>query len=113
MGIIDTALTHAMLCLWPGWAAPSTHANHFTRLSTHIQCPTRHLVLQTYEGGLGGEPGNEAHGGYAYCGVAAGALAGCLGCLDLPALQAWAASMQVSMLVGPQVPMRSVVGYLR
>ena len=52
-------------------------------------------MLQTYEGGLGGEPGNEAHGGYAYCGVAAGALAGCLGCLDLPALQAWAASMQV------------------
>jgi protein farnesyltransferase subunit beta len=26
---------------------------------------------QTHEGGLGGEPGNEAHGGYAYCGLAA------------------------------------------
>lgn len=26
---------------------------------------------QTYEGGLGGEPGNEAHGGYTYCGLAA------------------------------------------
>ena len=26
---------------------------------------------QTYEGGLGGEPGNEAHGGYTFCGLAA------------------------------------------
>jgi prenyltransferase beta subunit len=26
---------------------------------------------QTYEGGLGGEPGNEAHGGVTYCGFAA------------------------------------------
>ena len=53
-------------------------------------------MLQTYEGGLGGEPGNEAHGGYAYCGCAAAALGGCLDCLDLPALRDWAASMQVS-----------------
>jgi protein farnesyltransferase subunit beta len=26
---------------------------------------------QTFEGGIGGEPGNEAHGGYTYCGLAA------------------------------------------
>ncbi|KAK9480455.1 terpenoid cyclases/protein prenyltransferase alpha-alpha toroid [Lipomyces japonicus] len=26
---------------------------------------------QTYEGGLGGAPGNEAHGGYTFCGIAA------------------------------------------
>ncbi|KAK9351874.1 terpenoid cyclases/protein prenyltransferase alpha-alpha toroid [Lipomyces doorenjongii] len=26
---------------------------------------------QTYEGGIGGAPGNEAHGGYAFCGLAA------------------------------------------
>jgi len=26
---------------------------------------------QTYEGGMGGEPNNEAHGGYAFCGLAA------------------------------------------
>ena len=31
---------------------------------------------QTYEGGMGGEPGNEAHGGYTFCGVAALALLG-------------------------------------
>jgi protein farnesyltransferase subunit beta len=26
---------------------------------------------QTYEGGFGGEPGNEAHGGYSFCALAA------------------------------------------
>ena len=29
------------------------------------------LSCQTYEGGFGGEPGNEAHGGYNFCAVAA------------------------------------------
>lgn len=29
------------------------------------------VACQTFEGGLGGEPGNEAHGGYAFCGLAA------------------------------------------
>eukprot|EP00951_Prasinocladus_malaysianus_P026249 scaffold232482_cov19-Prasinocladus_malaysianus.AAC.1 len=39
--------------------------------------------LETYEGGLAGEPGNEAHGGYAFCGVAALALMGRLDVLDM------------------------------
>jgi len=29
------------------------------------------ISCQTYEGGIGGEPYNEAHGGYTFCGVAA------------------------------------------
>lgn len=29
------------------------------------------LSCQTYEGGIGAFPGNEAHGGYAFCGLAA------------------------------------------
>ena len=29
------------------------------------------LRCQTYEGGFGGEPGNEAHGGYNFCAFAA------------------------------------------
>ncbi|KFK33122.1 hypothetical protein AALP_AA6G333700 [Arabis alpina] len=32
-----------------------------------------HFILsscQTYEGGIAGEPGSEAHGGYTYCGLA-------------------------------------------
>uniref|UniRef100_A0A061SE94 Protein farnesyltransferase subunit beta n=1 Tax=Tetraselmis sp. GSL018 TaxID=582737 RepID=A0A061SE94_9CHLO len=49
---------------------------------------------QTYEGGIGGEPGNEAHGGYTFCGVAALALLGRLDAIDLRALLRWAASCQ-------------------
>jgi len=49
---------------------------------------------QSYEGGLGGEPGNEAHGGYTYCGVAALALAGRLHRLDLPRLLRWVVARQ-------------------
>lgn len=51
-------------------------------------------LSQTYEGGIGGEPGNEAHGGYTYCGLAALALAGCPQALDLPCLLHWAAQRQ-------------------
>ena len=49
---------------------------------------------QTYEGGLGGEPGNEAHGGYTFCGLAALLLAGQPAALDLPRLAHWAACRQ-------------------
>lgn len=35
--------------------------------------------LQSYEGGIGGEPWNEAHGGYTFCGLAASALLGQVG----------------------------------
>jgi protein farnesyltransferase subunit beta len=52
---------------------------------------------QTYEGGLGGEPGNEAHGGYTYCGLAALALAGKMDAIDLPRLIRWAVQRQGSM----------------
>lgn len=57
-----------------------------------------HLLAQTYEGGLGGEPGNEAHGGYTFCGVAALVLAGpgCLAqALDVPRLLHWLVRRQV------------------
>lgn len=49
---------------------------------------------QTYEGGLGGEPGNEAHGGYTYCGLAALCLLGREQELDLPRLMSWAVQRQ-------------------
>lgn len=51
---------------------------------------------QTFEGGLGGEPWSEAHGGYAYCGVAALQILGKLHVLDLPALTGWLARRQMS-----------------
>jgi protein farnesyltransferase subunit beta len=51
---------------------------------------------QTFEGGLGGEPWSEAHGGYAYCGVAALKILGKLHVLDVPALTGWLARRQMS-----------------
>lgn len=41
---------------------------------------------QTYEGGIGGYPGNEAHGGYTFCGVAAMVLMGKINMLNVPLL---------------------------
>ncbi|KAK7365160.1 hypothetical protein VNO80_13998 [Phaseolus coccineus] len=47
------------------------------------------LSCQTYEGGIGGEPGSEAHGGYTFCGLAAMILIGEANRLDLPRLIDW------------------------
>jgi protein farnesyltransferase subunit beta len=51
---------------------------------------------QTYEGGFGGAPGSEAHGGYTYCAVAALELLGATNRVDVPALQAWLARRQMT-----------------
>lgn len=50
---------------------------------------------QTYEGGLGGEPDTEAHGGYAFCGLAAAVLVGEQHRLNLPLLLKWASNRQM------------------
>jgi len=50
---------------------------------------------QTYEGGLGGEPGNEAHGGYTYCGLAAMMMLQKEDLLDIPQLLKWAVYRQM------------------
>ena len=55
--------------------------------------------MQTYEGGIGGEPGNEAHGGYTYCGLAALSLVGAADALNLPRLLHWAARCQVRRIL--------------
>ncbi|XP_057782746.1 protein farnesyltransferase subunit beta-like [Salvia miltiorrhiza] len=44
------------------------------------------VSCQTYEGGIAGEPGSEAHGGYAFCGLAAMVLINEADRLDLPGL---------------------------
>ena len=49
---------------------------------------------QTFEGGLGGEPGNEAHGGYTYCGLAALALLQRLDAVDAEGCARWLAGRQ-------------------
>lgn len=53
-------------------------------------------LCQTFEGGLGGEPGNEAHGGYTFCGLAAVVLLDATHVLDLPALLHWAVHRQMT-----------------
>ena len=52
---------------------------------------------QTHEGGFAGVPGNEAHGGYTFCAVAAAALLGALGAVDAEAALEWAARRQMRL----------------
>ncbi|XP_050103925.1 protein farnesyltransferase subunit beta-like isoform X4 [Malus sylvestris] len=47
------------------------------------------LSCQTYEGGISGEPGAEAHGGYTFCGVATMVLINQVNRMDLPGLIGW------------------------
>ncbi|XP_011012893.1 PREDICTED: protein farnesyltransferase subunit beta [Populus euphratica] len=47
------------------------------------------LSCQTYEGGIAGEPGSEAHGGYTFCGLAAMILINEVNHLDLAGLIDW------------------------
>jgi protein farnesyltransferase subunit beta len=50
---------------------------------------------QTYEGGFGGEPFTEAHGGYAYCAVSALQLVNRLETIDREALTGWLVRRQL------------------
>eukprot|EP01114_Cavostelium_apophysatum_P020546 TRINITY_DN6919_c0_g1_i1.p1 TRINITY_DN6919_c0_g1~~TRINITY_DN6919_c0_g1_i1.p1 ORF type:complete len:409 (+),score=40.52 TRINITY_DN6919_c0_g1_i1:70-1296(+) len=50
---------------------------------------------QSYEGGFGAEPGNEAHGGYTFCALAALVLLKRKDTIDLPRLTSWAVSRQM------------------
>ncbi|ERN06638.1 hypothetical protein AMTRI_Chr01g112750 [Amborella trichopoda] len=52
------------------------------------------LSCQTYEGGIAGEPGSEAHGGYTFCGLAAMILINEADRMDLPSLVDWVAFRQ-------------------
>jgi len=51
---------------------------------------------QTWEGGFGGEPAAEAHGGYAFCATAALQIMNALDAIDVDALTAWLTRRQVS-----------------
>lgn len=57
---------------------------------------------QTYEGGLAGECGLEAHGGYTYCGLAALCIIGEASVLNLHALLNWVAHRQMAVEGGFQ-----------
>ncbi|XP_042177352.1 protein farnesyltransferase subunit beta [Oncorhynchus tshawytscha] len=57
--------------------------------------PTWIVSCQNWEGGLGGVPGLEAHGGYTFCGMAALVILGKEHMLDLKSLLRWVASRQM------------------
>lgn len=57
---------------------------------------------QTYEGGMGGEPFNEAHGGYVYCGVASLIVLDQVDLIDLDSLQRWLVNRQMQLEGGFQ-----------
>ncbi|KAJ0260566.1 PFTB repeat-containing protein [Hirschfeldia incana] len=52
------------------------------------------LSCQTYEGGIGGEPGSEAHAGNTYCGLATMALINEVDRLNLDSLMNWVVHQQ-------------------
>lgn len=57
---------------------------------------------QTWEGGFGGCPGMEAHGGYAYCGLAALVLLGKTNLFHLKSLLRWIVNRQMQLEGGFQ-----------
>ncbi|CAG8558918.1 9604_t:CDS:10 [Ambispora leptoticha] len=57
---------------------------------------------QNFDGGIGGVPGIEAHGGYAFCALAAMEIMGKTDLLDIPRLLKWAVSLQMSLEGGFQ-----------
>ena len=58
---------------------------------------------QTYEGGFGGVPGMEAHGGYSFCGLAALMFLNKGHLCNTDALLKWAANRQMRVEGGFQV----------
>lgn len=69
------------------------------RIATPTLCQEKVVSFiarcQTFEGGLGGEPWSEAHGGYAYCGLAALQILKRIDVLDTEALQGWLSRRQM------------------
>jgi protein farnesyltransferase subunit beta len=68
-----------------------------TVLASHMDAIAEFIVnCQTFEGGFGGEPFCEAHGGYTYCSVAALQLLHKLHLCDQAALKHWLCNRQMS-----------------
>ncbi|KAL7483871.1 hypothetical protein ACHAW6_009506 [Cyclotella cf. meneghiniana] len=56
----------------------------------------RHVAsCQTYEGGFGAEPHNEAHGGYTFCALGALRILNAMESIDVEALRSWLARRQL------------------
>ncbi len=63
-----------------------SHAHSTCGIASKLVCVFA-CSCQTYEGGFGGEPGTEAHGGYAFCAVAALSILDSLHLADVSALK--------------------------
>lgn len=59
-------------------------------------------ACQTYEGGFGGEPGAEAHGGYTFCALGSLHILDALRLIDVGALGRWLAGRQMALEGGFQ-----------
>ena len=57
---------------------------------------------QGFDGGMGGEPGNESHAGYAYCAMASLVILGEASTIDLDAFARWLAQRQLALEGGFQ-----------
>jgi protein farnesyltransferase subunit beta len=87
-GEIDVRASYCILCMT-------------TLLNLTTETLTEGVVeyiaaCQTYEGGFGGEPHTEAHGGYTYCAVAALKLLNDYNHVDVQSLTGWLARRQMS-----------------
>jgi len=80
-------------------------------VATQLNLMTDELVVgaaewlascQTYEGGIGGEPDNEAHGGYAFCGLAGLVLLNATHLIDKKAFLRWELQRQMRVEGGFQ-----------
>nr|CAG8652593.1 303_t:CDS:10 [Entrophospora candida] len=60
------------------------------------------IKSQNFDGGIGGEPGIESHGGYAFCGLAAMEIMNETNMIDIPLLLHWATSLQMQLEGGFQ-----------
>jgi protein farnesyltransferase subunit beta len=65
-------------------------------------CAEYLTLCQSYEGGFGGEPGNEAHGGYNFCALASLLILGRTSCIDLDAQERWVQQRQMRLEGGFQ-----------
>ncbi|MES1908026.1 MAG: hypothetical protein MHM6MM_001040 [Cercozoa sp. M6MM] len=69
---------------------------------TEVKIRACSAELAEMSGGFGGVPGNEAHGGYAFCGTAALALMGALELVDVKRLMRWTVRRQMRLEGGFQ-----------
>ena len=77
-----------LACIWQvrGAYTAIAVASLCNVLDEHLKAGTAEWIqrCQTYEGGIGATPGEEAHGGYTFCGLAAMVLLGSVQLLRLP-----------------------------